>query len=227
MKTKKPIYKRWWFILLVILIIIILAIGSMGDDEKTDDVVTTDTDTSGNKKDSNQKNKDKEEAKSKDAKIKEGMYKVGTDIPAGEYLVIVNSLMGYIEGATDSTGSLDSIIFNDNLLSDSHSYVTLKDGEFFKLQGADMYPIAEAPSIVPKDGIYRDGMYKIGEDLPAGEYKVTLDSESGLGYLEVSSNSRHILDSIVTNENLKADMYITVKDGQYLKIQDAYIDTNK
>lgn len=226
MKTKKPFYTRWWFILIVILIII-LAIGSMGDDETTEDVVTTDTDTNDNKKDSDQKEKDKQEAKSNDSKIKEGMYKVGTEIPAGEYLVIVNSLMGYIEGAKDSTGSLDSIIFNDNLFSDSHSYVTLQDGEFFKLQGAEMYPLAEAPSIVPEDGVYRNGMYRVGEDLPAGEYKVTLDSESSLGYLEVSSNSRHTLDSIVTNENLQADMYITVKDGQYLKLQDAYIDTNK
>ena len=66
-------------------------------------------------------------------------------------------------------------------------------------------------------------MFKVGKDIPAGEYKVILDSTIGMGYLEVSSNSSHQLSSIVTNENVTADTYITVKDGQYLKLNDVKI----
>ncbi|EKQ53278.1 MULTISPECIES: hypothetical protein [unclassified Clostridium] len=160
-------------------------------------------------------------AAEKDAKkIKSGTYKVGSDIPAGEYLVIAKS-MGYIECAKDSKGQLDSIVFNDNLKSGSNSYVTVNEGEYFKMTGAEMYPVAEAPSIVPKDGIYKDGMYKVGQDIPAGEYKVKLTGS--IGYTEVSQNSRHQLDSIVSNENVQADGYLTVENGQYLKISEVQI----
>ncbi|MBW6411166.1 hypothetical protein [Clostridium weizhouense] len=160
------------------------------------------------------KDEPKQEAK-KDNKIKSGTYKVGTDIPAGEYLVISKSI-GYIECAKDSKGQLDSIIFNENLTSGSNSYVTLNDGEYFKVTGGEMYTVAEAPSIIPKDGLYKDGMYKVGQDIPAGEYKIKLTG--GIGYTEVSSNSRHQLNNIISNENVQADTYLTVQDGQYLKL---------
>lgn len=153
-----------------------------------------------------------------DGKVKAGTYKVGTDIPAGEYLVLSNA-MAYIESAKDSTGNLDSIIFNDNLMNGAHSYVTLNDGEYFKVTDGEMYPVETAPSVIPEDGLYKDGMYKVGKDIPAGEYKVILDSEIEMGYMEVGSSSSHQLDNIVTNENIEADAYITVTDGQYLKLQ--------
>ena len=91
------------------------------------------------------------------------------------------------------------------------------------MTGGEIHPVASAPSVIPKDGLYKDGMYKVGKDILSGEYKVILDSSIGMGYLEVSSNSSHQLGSIVTNENIQADTYITVKDGQYLKLQGATI----
>ena len=64
------------------------------------------------------------------------------------------------------------------------------------------YAVADAPSVVPEDGIYTDGTYIAGKDIPAGEYKVTLNSSIGMGYIEVSSDSRGTFDSIITNDNL-------------------------
>ncbi|MFC5466925.1 hypothetical protein [Lederbergia graminis] len=168
--------------------------------------------------DENDQNQEANEENNDEGKIDQGTYKVGTDIAAGEYLVFAQG-MAYIENASDSTGNLDSIIFNDNLMNDAHSYVTLKDGEYFKLTSGYMYPVDKAPSVQPDDGLYKDGMYKVGTDIPAGEYKVKLDNSTDMGYLEVSTNSRHDLSSIVTNEIVQADMYITVKDGQYIKLQ--------
>ncbi|MBZ9691651.1 hypothetical protein [Clostridium sp. M14] len=182
--------------------------------EKKDDLV---------KEETVKKETVKEEKKSN--KIKSGTYKIGSDIPAGEYLVISKSA-AYIQCASDSTGTLESIIFNDNLASKGcTSYVTLNDGEYFKLTGGEMYPVAEAPSLIPSDGIYQEGMYKVGQDIPAGEYKVILNenSSTGMGYIEVSTNSRHTLNDIVTNDNIEADTYITVSDGQYLKLQNVHI----
>ncbi len=222
-ENKKPFYKKWWFWLIVIIIIIILA-TSGGDDEEDKNQTENQTTNVENEPDTNKKDKLKEkEGKASEGRIKSGTYKVGTDIPSGEYLVFADD-MGYIESAKDSTGNLESIIFNDNL-DDSHSYVTLHDGEYFKLQGAYMYPIDKAPSVIPKDGEYEDGMYRVGIDIPAGEYKVILDDDTGMGYYEVSKDSTHQLDSIITNENVQADTYLTVSDGQYLKLQGVEIRT--
>ena len=48
-----------------------------------------------------------------------------------------------------------------------------------------------------------------------------------MGYIEVSSDSRGVLDSIITNDNLMEDSYITVQDGQYLKLSGAEININQ
>jgi hypothetical protein len=69
--------------------------------------------------------------------------------------------------------------------------------------------------------VYTDGTYKVGSDLPAGEYKFTQTSDYG-GYVERSSDSSMELDSIISNEvtdEKGSTMYVTVNDGEYLKIQ--------
>lgn len=227
-------YSRWNKVIKIVISIFfgIAVVSNMGSNE-TNKVAITKTDTTIAQEQTKEKTEEekaddeakakadaeaKEQAEAKAAKeakkIKAGTYKIGKDIPAGEYLVISNS-MAYIECTKDSTGALESIVFNDNLTSKSNSYITLNDGEYFKLTGGEMYPIAEAPSIIPSDGLYKDGMYKVGQDIPAGEYKVKLTGPTG--YIEVNTDSRHQLDSIVTNESVQADTYITVQDGQYLK----------
>lgn len=209
-KNKKPFYTRWWFILIAI-IIILGAIGSNAN-KTNNNVVSNTSDSNTNK------NIVANESENKD-KIKAGTYKVGTDIPAGEYIVF-SSNNGYIECSKDSTGNFESIVFNDNLFNGSNSYVTLNEGEYFNMQRAEMYPVSSAPSIKPEDGIYKSGMYKVGTDIPAGEYKV---KDNGNGYIEVSTNSRHDLLNIVSNENLNGDSYITISEGQYIKINNATI----
>lgn len=225
-KVKKPFYKKWWVWAIAIIIIAAAVGGGGADGEKTANNKSEPATSKGQdnketkaKEKTAEKNNENGEEKTNENLIKPGTYKVGEDIPGGEYLVFANG-MAYIENASDSSGNLESIIFNDNLTKGAHSYVTLNEGEYFKLQGAEAYPVDSAPSVIPEDGIYKDGMYKVGKDIPAGEYKVILtDTAMGMGYLEVSSDSSHQLDKIVTNENVQADTYITVKDGQYLKLQ--------
>ena len=68
-----------------------------------------------------------------------------------------------------------------------------------------------------KNGVYSEGMYKVGKDLPAGEYKVTCNSEYSC-YIEVSSDSTGNFDSIITNDNFDGEKYVTVSEGQYLTV---------
>jgi hypothetical protein len=152
--------------------------------------------------------------------IKSGTYKIGIDIKAGEYFVKAESDFSYFQIAKDSKGLLESIIAND-IFSDNR-YVTLEDGQYFQLKEAKMIPIALAPTLTPTNGKFPSGMYKVGRDIKAGEYKVSPD-QSNSGYLEVSKDSRAVMDSVITNSIFDADEYITVSDGQYLKISRAFL----
>jgi hypothetical protein len=142
-----------------------------------------------------------------------GEYIVGQDIPAGEYYVKCTGYNLYVEDSSDSSGELNSIIFNLN--TQGGAYITVKDGEYLTIQGGDLYELDKAPSDKTEDGYYKDGMFKVGTDIPAGEYNVEAED---MGYIEVSKNSRHQLLDIVTNDNFEGNKHITVKEGQYLTL---------
>lgn len=144
-----------------------------------------------------------------------GMYKVGTDIPAGEY-ILDPSATAYYQVATNSTGTLESIVSNDNF--SGTRYITVSDGQYLTLTSCTAYPASYVSEGKVKNDNLSGGMYKVGVDIDAGEYKVTPD---GNGYYEVDSSSAGTLDAIVANENFSSDVYVTVADGQYLKLSGA------
>ena len=149
-----------------------------------------------------------------------GMYKVGTDIPAGTYLITGD--MGYVEVSSDSSGQIESIVANDNYVN--RTYLSVSDGQYFKFDGVAI-PEAEAPAYTSENGAYPEGKYLVGKDIPAGEYKISLTDGNvmGYGYIEVSSDASGTLNAIVTNANIQGDTYQTVQDGQYLKLNGAEI----
>ncbi|ARC85720.1 hypothetical protein U732_1033 [Clostridium argentinense CDC 2741] len=85
------------------------------------------------------------------------------------------------------------------------------------ISDAEMYAFDKVPSLKLEDGVYKDVMYNI----LAGEYRLV--PSNNMTYIEVTKDSTEILDSIITNNNLDAEKYITVEDGRYLKIHDALI----
>lgn len=145
--------------------------------------------------------------------IKSGMYKIGKDLPVGEYLIIPSG-MAYYQVTKDSTGSLDSIISNDNF--SGTRYVTVSEGQYLEIRSSKMISAADADLQQAKNNTYPEGMYKIGEEIPPGEYKVI--SDGGFAYYEVSRDSRGNLDSIIANDNFSGEKYISVSSGQYLKL---------
>lgn len=140
-----------------------------------------------------------------------GQFKVGADLPAGEYLAIGT---GYVEVAKDSSGNMNAILINDNV-ENAQRYVTAHEGEYVKLTGdIKLYPEADAPKLNTKDGL-PSGEFKAGVDMPAGEYKIAL--EAG-GYFAVTRDARR---SYVKNQYTPdgGSFYTTVADGQYLQIK--------
>lgn len=61
-----------------------------------------------------------------------------------------------------------------------------------------------------------EGTHRVGTDIEAGEYKLTATSSTP-GYWEVTNSSAPDAD-IVGNDNFEGTAYVTVADGQYLKL---------
>ena len=146
-----------------------------------------------------------------------GTYKVGSDIAAGEY-VIVNASASYMEVTSDSSGDLSAIVMNDFFTN--RLYVTVSEGQYITFKGK-MYAEADTPAYVPINGIYGEGMYKVGKDIPAGEYKISPTEDRG--YFEVCSDSFGTLHSILTNDNIQNEVYQSLSEGQYIKLQSCQI----
>lgn len=144
--------------------------------------------------------------------IGEGTYRVGVDISAGEYnLMCTKSYGGYYSVNKDSSGSLYSIINNGNF--SYNAIVKVEDGQYLELSRCTLSPISEMPLIDYASGT----MFKIGYQLPAGEYKLQSNSSYGGYYAVLSGLSGSIYD-IYANNNFQGQAYVTVQDGQYLEL---------
>ncbi len=144
-----------------------------------------------------------------------GVYKVGSEIPAGRYFILVDSDMGYWEIAKDSTGSLESIVSNDTIFN--FCYVDLKSGDYFQVAGAKfVLRDAFANLVLADPSRLMSGQYLVGKDIEAGEYKLT--SEGDLSYWARSKDARGVLTSIIANDNFTSQTYVTVKAGEFFTV---------
>ncbi len=145
-------------------------------------------------------------------------YKVGSDIPAGTYVFFADTGFGYLEIDKDSKGSLDSIVYNENI--SSFDIAEVKDGQYLKTMGCYALPLSEFPYLDTTG----DGVFLIGTHLPAGEYKLSATG-SMEAYYEVDSIATPSVFDIVTNDLFSGSTYITVQDGQYLKLRNCRFES--
>lgn len=145
-----------------------------------------------------------------------GQYKVGEDIPAGEYVILADGDSGYFSVSSDANNEV--IIFNDNF--DYNSIITILDGEYLKLSRSTAIPFdsfySESTIDLSKTGI----MLYVGKDIDAGEYKLSCEGENS-GYYCIYSSSRQ--DDIITNDNFDNYAYVSVSEGQYLALDRCYV----
>lgn len=142
------------------------------------------------------------------------MYRVGTDIPAGDYYAVTekSDRSGYYCKYADSTQ--EDIEDNDNF--NNFTFFRCYNGQYLKLSRCKITPIKNAPVYSSDDGTYGEGMYRVGIDIPAGEYKFTVIDSNRRGYYCAYTDITY--DDIVDNDIFDDVAYYTVKKGQYLKI---------
>lgn len=158
-----------------------------------------------------------------------GIYKVGTDIPAGEYLLMSRTTVAsysYYEVMKKQFlgySAPDNIITNDVFLGSR--YITVKDGRYFLLVNAQIIDVDKGPVLQPVNGKYLAGMYKVGRDIPRGKYKV-IPGNANDAILEIMSGSSGLTKAIITSGHVTNEREITVTDGQYVKLIECTLDVN-
>ena len=63
-----------------------------------------------------------------------------------------------------------------------------------------------------------EGMYLIGADIQAGTYLLTATSEDWDAYYARCKDASGEMSSIIANDNFSNTAYITVENGEYLKL---------
>lgn len=137
-------------------------------------------------------------------KYQPGVYKVGIDIPSGEYILFAENGTGYFAVSSDS--NQNDILFNDNFKY--NSIIAVQEGEYVNLSRCYAVPFSDDVDINTSS----TGMFKVGTHIPSGEYK--LESGEEKGYYCIYADSRH--SEIIANDNFDNQTYVTVTDGQYL-----------
>ncbi len=147
-----------------------------------------------------------------------GIYKVGRDIPAGEYVARKTSSAQYAGLTFRKSTDYFANEALDLRTVDNPIYITLEAGEYVEVaQGYltpyDGKPIAKENS----DGSYSSGMYKVGVDIPAGRYMVTPTTSNSI-YC-IYRDSLYTTSSVVkTQSKFTNTVEVKVTNGQYIQI---------
>ena len=141
-------------------------------------------------------------------------YKVGTDLPAGEYYIeCISDVQSYFAINADSSG--DDILENENFRG-CH-FVTVENGQYLEVSRG-VFTNASGVKLNINASDVPEGMYRVGVDIPAGEYKLTCTSSDSKAYFAVYDNSSANRD-IRENDNFPKNQYITVYNGEYLQLK--------
>lgn len=158
-------------------------------------------------------------------------YKVGKDIPAGQYVIIHDP---QVKVSDDFTyWALYKSKNGTYLRNDGFSYTsiaTLKKGQYFEFNGGYAVPINRVNKTVfsvknlnkygPKEGT----TVKVGVGFSAGTYKFTLAKGKSAGYIYIASkdrglNPKYNYTSRYYLSKSKKSVTVKVKKGQYVEIE--------
>lgn len=142
-----------------------------------------------------------------------GIYQVGVDIPAGEYVLLAlpdSTEADYEIHSTNDFSSYDSFLdgtdFRYNMI------VVLKNGQYVSLNGCTASPISEVPRLDSSQA----EMYKVGYHIPAGTYHLYALDYYYAGYAILSSPTTTDWNAVLAIDIIYSDTTVTVESGQYL-----------
>ena len=84
-------------------------------------------------------------------------------------------------------------------------------------QTSEQPVVAETSDETLPEGVYGPGTYKVGADIPAGEYKLTATESDYRGYYEVKDDMSSD-GGILSNSLFDGTEYVEVRTGEYLSV---------
>lgn len=147
-----------------------------------------------------------------------GTYQTGTDLPAGEYVLLVQASesAGYYSILTDSSADAEAV---DYSTFDYNAIIRIEDGQQLQLRGCTASPIGEVPQI----DHYYGTMYKVGYHIPAGTYRLKCTDMTTYGVAYILSCPSDNYDAVVDYVYVGDTAAVTVSEGQYLQLIDCVV----
>lgn len=182
---------------------------------------TTTVESSSQQEYSNQNKKDNSKIS---FKLSDGTFKVGEDLDPGIYVLVKHDgeFMGSFDITTDTTGDLNSSV--DSNAFENFSYIEVKDGQYLQLNKCDLYKVDEIKDEALDFSNLNEltnGMYIVGEDITPGEHKLEVINDGSEGWFCLYNNlagGYNNSPDLQTADYFSGSKLITLKDGQYLKL---------
>ena len=151
---------------------------------------------------------------------KAGMYKVGVDIPAGEYFLVKETGKSSAYYCVSNDSNQNDIV--DNGVFSTFIFLTVENGQYLQLKDILMTSIHNLDIINFSSSIsetIHDGMYRVGIDIPSGEYNLIQGNNVSSSAYYCIYDSSKASKKIIDNGLFDGNSYVTVYDGQYLLLQ--------
>lgn len=158
--------------------------------------------------------------------IQAGEYKVGVDLPAGEYYLVADGETAsgglFIVSSSADSENVEDIICTENFVSSV--YVTVKNGQNFNF--INSHAIASNKAKQENSAFLGEGMYKSGPDISPGKYDIypMNGKNTYFGIYKIYQDSLYIGNSMVDIGYFDEASCFEIKEGQYIMIIDAYIE---
>ena len=155
-----------------------------------------------------------------------GTYAVGSDIPAGIYLVL-----------EDEYGIFPSVIVREGAATDSHleSYeivlnqavIQLTAGTYVIFNDAVAYPYDSAPEATLVDGVGEEGGYWVGVQIPAGKYLISAADKAPLSSYSIYAGILGTDAALIRFEVVNDPIEIELVTGQYISLSGCTISAQE
>lgn len=185
----------------------------MSESVSTDESVDESSEAVGESGSENEDKKDPFDPASYETVFEADTYKIGTDMPAGEYKLFALEEYASYDLTGDARGE-EYIAYN---FIETFAYVVVEDGQFLEISEAFAVPVEDVDPVEPVDGKFGPGVYRIGVDIEPGEYKVTSIGEWASYDIATDAN----LIEYVDYGSIEKSNYVEVRDGEYLELVEA------
>ena len=148
-------------------------------------------------------------------------YLAGSDIPAGVYYIsAASSSPCSFRIESDLSGSEDCLLCREDV--PGSSYVDLRDGRYLTVENGSLLPVADVQKPEPDaDGYYSEGKYRVGIDIPAGDYKAEVLSSGAPAYYCRLSDANKLSANIISESDFVEYIYMSPVDAEYLYVKGA------